>query len=210
VEEMKERLALGGAIAAALAASLCCVGPLLFVLLGLGAFSAAAAFEVARPYLLGAAALFLVFGFYRTYFRGSEACAPGGSCPTKTINRASRAGLWLAAAAVLAFALSPYYAGALARRLSPANTAAATQGAPSRAAVLRPATDRATFKVSGMTCAGCESTVSLALEKSPGVSRVEVSYERGEAIAEYDPGATTPEKLRDVISQAGYPAEVAR
>ncbi len=207
---MKERLALGGAVAAALAASLCCVGPLLFVLLGLGAFSAATAFEAARPYLLGAAALFLAFGFYRTYFRRPEVCAPGGSCSTMPVNRAGRIGLWLAAGAVLAFALSPYYAGALARRLSPANAATATPGAPPREAARQPASARATFKVSGMTCAGCEAAISLALEKVPGVSRVEASYERGEAVVEYDPHATTPEKLRDVISQAGYSAEVAR
>ncbi len=53
----EERLAIGGAVIAALAASLCCLGPLLFLVLGLGVFSAAAVFEAAPPYLIGAAVL---------------------------------------------------------------------------------------------------------------------------------------------------------
>lgn len=107
----EERLASGGAILAAFAASLCCIAPLLFVVLGLGAFGAASFFDTARPYLLGAAVLCLAFGFYRAYFRRAEACAPDGTCVAKPVNRASRIILWMASAAVIAFALSPYYAG---------------------------------------------------------------------------------------------------
>lgn len=200
-----ERLASGGAVLAAFIASLCCIGPLLFVVLGLGSFGAATAFEPARPYLLGAAVLFLAFGFYRAYFRreaASSPCEPGEACATRPAGRASRAALWVAAIAVLAFALSPYYAGPLARRLS------AKTVTPSSAP--QPATVRSTFKVSGMTCAGCEVTIRLALEKTAGVRSAEVSYDRGEAVVEYDPATTTPEKLRDAISETGYPAELKK
>lgn len=201
-----EKLAAGGAVLAAVGASLCCVGPLLFVALGLGAFGASAVFEAARPYLLGAAALFLAYGFYRAYFRRTGACAPGSACAVKPVGRAGRAGLWLAAAAVLAFALSPYYAGALARRVAskPEGLEAAAPAAP------RPAPARAEFRVGGMTCAGCEETIKLALEQAPGVRRAGVSYDQGEAVVEFDPDATSPEVLRDVISRAGYPAELKR
>jgi mercuric ion transport protein len=198
-----ERLASGGAVLAAAAASLCCVGPLVFVLFGLGTFGAAAVLEPARPYLLAAAGAFLAFGFYQVYFRrrAAPSCAPGDACVTKPVSRSSHIMLWMASAAVLAFALSPYYAGPLARRLTarPAAPASATQSAA-----------RATFKVSGMTCAGCEATIKLALEKTPGVRGAEVSYDRGEAAVEYDPAATTPEKLRDAINETGYKAELKR
>lgn len=200
---MREKLVTGGAVAAAAAASLCCVGPLVFVLLGLGSFGAVAALGTARSYLMGAAALLLAFGFYRAYIRREAGCAPGEACATKPVGRASRASLWVAAAAVIAFALSPYYAGALAERVAPAQTETA-------AAFQAPAAASARFKVSGMTCAGCETTIKLALEKTPGVRSSEVSYDRGEAVVEYDPGRTTPEKLRDAISATGYPAEAAK
>lgn len=88
----KERWAMGSAVLTAFAASLCCVGPLLFVVLGLGAFSAASIFESMRPWLLGVTAVFLAVGFYRTYFKREQACAPGEACAAKPVNRAGRAG----------------------------------------------------------------------------------------------------------------------
>src|SRR5260370_25733502 len=101
-EEMREeRLAIGGASITAFVASLCCIGPLLFVVLGLGAFGAAAAFETARPYLIGLAVLILAFGFYRAYFRRTETCARGEACATKPVNNASRPRLWTRSIAVL-------------------------------------------------------------------------------------------------------------
>ncbi len=107
----KENIVLGGSIFAALGASLCCVGPVLFALLGLGAFGASSVFTSLRPYLLAVAVLAIAFGFYRAYFR-REACAPGEACATGSVSKASRALLWVAAVSVLAFALSPYGSGA--------------------------------------------------------------------------------------------------
>lgn len=199
---MKERLATGGAVAAAAAASLCCIGPLVFVALGLGAFGASAVFESLRPYLLGAAVLLLAFGFYRAYFwRTVAACAPDEACATRPAGRATRAALWVAAFSVIAFALSPYYAGALTRRLSAKSTPpAATQ----------PSTARASFIVTGMTCAGCEETIKLALQQTPGVRAAEVSYDRGEAVVEYDPSVTDITEIRKAIDETGYTCEIKR
>lgn len=201
----KENVAVGGAVLTALGASLCCVGPILALTFGVGAFGAAAVFAPARPYLLAAAALGLAFGFYRLYFRREAPCAPGEGCATKPAGRTARLSLWIAAAAVLVFALSPYYVGTLARHLS-----ANGEAADAEPTAARPAAARAAFKVTGMTCAGCEATIKLALEQTAGVKSAEVSYDRGEAVAEYDPNVTTPEKLGKVISDAGYPAEIAR
>jgi copper chaperone CopZ len=197
-------------VAAALAASACCVGPLLFVFLGLGAFGAAAALESARPYLLSAAVLLLAFGFYRTYFRRAEACAPGEHCSTPAVSRISRVSLWLATAAVVAFAFSPYYVGALADCLRPARQLEAERAATRQTSPAEAAPARATFKVTGMTCASCETTIRLALERTPGVHSTAVSFVRGEAVVEYDPGTVTPEKLRDAINETGYKADFAR
>lgn len=207
----KERWAMGGAVLAAFAASLCCVGPLLFVVLGLGAFSAASVFESMRPWLLGVTAVFLAIGFYRAYFKRETACAPGEACATKPANRAGRAGLWIASVLVLAFALSPYYIGSLAARLTTrAATTAATTDAQKSQAAASAETTRATFAVEGMTCASCETTLRLALERTPGVQRAEASYKNGEAVVEYDATLTTPDKLRAAIDETGYKVTVVR
>lgn len=201
----KENIAVGGAVATALGASLCCIGPLLFVAFGVGAFGAAAVFASARPYLLAAAVLALAFGYFRIYFR-REACVPGEACATKPVSRAARLSLWLASVAVLVFALSPYYVGTLARYLA---TIKKDASAESRAAV-QPAIAQETFKVSGMTCAGCETTIKLALEQTPGVRRADVSYDRGEAVVEYDSNAANTEKLRAAINETGYTCELPK
>jgi mercuric ion transport protein len=109
---MKEKsLTIGGALIAVIAASLCCVGPVLFALLGHGAFGAASLFEAARPYLPGGALLLLSVGFYWTYFRREPACRPGEACAKRPVNRLGQAGLWITSVAVLAFALAPYTSG---------------------------------------------------------------------------------------------------
>ena len=201
----KENVAVGGAVLTALGASLCCIGPILALVFGVGAFGAATIFASARPYLMVAAVLALAFGFYRIYFR-REACAHGEECATKPASRAMRLSLWIAAVAVLVFALSPYYVGTLARHLS-ANREAA--GAESTAAA-QPATAQEIFKVSGMTCAGCETTIRLALEQTAGVRRVEVSYDRGEAVVEYNSNVTNSDKLCVAINETGYTCKLPK
>lgn len=198
-----EKLTTFGAVFAAFAASLCCIMPLVFVVFGLGAFGAAAAFETVRPYFLATAALLLAFGFYRAYFRREEVCASDAECATKPVNRISRAGLWFASLAVMAFALAPYYAGTLAHRvITPSMQASNIDSMPIVA--------QANFKIKGMTCAGCATTIKLTLEKTAGVRCAEVSYERAEAIVDYDPKIITPEEIREAINQSGFKAEIVR
>ncbi len=204
---MKDKVALGGSVAAAIAASLCCIGPLLAVLLGVGTFSAAAVFAVIRPYLLGVAGLLLAIGFYRAYFRRQE-CAPGETCATKPINRASRAGLWIVSALVLAFALSPYYLGYITARITQARQPAPTM--PATLAITdgssQAGLEKITVRVEGMTCTSCEDHIREALKQPPGVRAIEVSYKRGDARIEYDPKQIKPEQIRRAIDATGYKA----
>ncbi|MGH9939633.1 MAG: mercuric transporter MerT family protein [Blastocatellia bacterium] len=194
----EERLALGGAVLAAFTSSVCCIGPLLAVALGVGAFGAAAALQSARPYMLVGASAFLAFGFYRAYFRRQPECAPGDACVTMPADRTSRAALWMSSALVLAFALWPYYAGSLLR------------GTDTNVTLSEAKIERATFRVTGMTCGGCEPTIKLVLDNTAGVKSATVSYDRSEAVVDYDPKVTTKEKLRDIINETGYAAEILK
>jgi len=107
----------------------------------------------------------------------------------------------MASVAVLIFALSPYYVGTLARHLSPGREVAESP---------QSVTARETFKVSGMTCAGCETTIKLALEQTPGVRTAEVSYDRGEAVVEYDSSVANTDKLCAAINETGYTCELPK
>lgn len=200
----EEKILTGGAIVAAIAASLCCIGPLLFAVLGLGAFGAASVFEAGRPFLLAFAVLALAFGFYRSYF-SKESCAPGDACATKPVNRFNRMFLWLASFAVLAFALSPYYAGALATGFSKPQAAVEQSNLPVNQiqSSVPVANEEATttLKIKGMTCASCGTTIQLVLEKVPGVHSAAASYERNEVVVKYDSSQVTPEQLAQAVSE---------
>jgi Cu+-exporting ATPase len=59
-----------------------------------------------------------------------------------------------------------------------------------------------------MTCAACSGRVQRALERSPGVQGANVNLMTGAATVEFDPAATSPERLVETIRGTGYGAEV--
>jgi copper chaperone len=62
----------------------------------------------------------------------------------------------------------------------------------------------ATFRIEGMHCDGCASTVKTLVEKEPGVKAAAVSFEDGEARILYDPQATDEDRLAAAIRKPGY------
>jgi mercuric ion transport protein len=101
---------LAGAVAAAVGASACCLGP--FLLLALGAGGAwignLTAMERYRPYWMAATLLFLGLAFARTYRKPKEdACESGSSC-TPEAGRRNKVLLWIVTALVLGLLALPY------------------------------------------------------------------------------------------------------
>lgn len=81
------------------------------------------------------------------------------------------------------------------------------------AAVVAPvwaATQTVTLSVPGMTCAACPITVKKALSKVEGVSQVDVSFEKREAVVTFDDAKTSVQKLTKATEDAGYPSSVKR
>lgn len=68
--------------------------------------------------------------------------------------------------------------------------------------------ERVVIAVEGMHCGGCASGVKAMLKRTEGVISADVSYERKEAVVEYDPDRTTPEKIVEAINNMGYKASV--
>ena len=103
------RLLSGGAIASAVAASICCFGPLALALLGLGGGALLLKLEPFRPYSLAAATLFLGAAFYLAYHRRpEEECAPGSACAPSPSRKRQRIAVWIVAAVVALAAAFPY------------------------------------------------------------------------------------------------------
>jgi mercuric ion binding protein len=63
-----------------------------------------------------------------------------------------------------------------------------------------------TLSVPGMTCAACPITVKKALSKVEGVSKIDVSFDKREAIVTFDDIKTDALALTTATGDAGYPS----
>jgi P-type Cu+ transporter len=68
--------------------------------------------------------------------------------------------------------------------------------------------DSATIDITGMTCAACSARVERALKQSPGVSEAHVNLMTASATVGFDPAATSPRQLAEVVRSTGYGAEL--
>lgn len=87
-----------GAIASAVAASACCIGPLMFASLGVGGAGLLVAFEPYRPFFTLATLGLLAIGFYQTYGHPSARDIDDCGCEMPRARVAGRRLLWVATA----------------------------------------------------------------------------------------------------------------
>lgn len=80
---------------------------------------------------------------------------------------------------------------------------ASTQ-APAQAPAQVTAPKTVTLAVKGMTCGGCVLGTRKVLTRLPGVSKADVSYEKGTAVVTYDPRKVTVEQMIAAIKTLGY------
>jgi copper chaperone CopZ len=201
-EKDKTRLALIGAVLAAVAASLCCLLPFIAAGLGIAGLAASAAFERWRPSLLMITFGLLVLGFYLAYRPGRrEACDTGSLCARKPIRRWNRAMLWLAALVVVLFAGFPYYAGWF--------VGAAKTNHLQTGPLLTTRAAHVVLKIEGMDCPACAAGLQNNLRQTRGVLRADVSFQDRQASIDYDPAKVDPAHLVQVFSDAGFKAALS-
>lgn len=70
------------------------------------------------------------------------------------------------------------------------------------------ATRVATLSIPTMNCPVCPITIREALSKVAGVSRIEVSLEKKQAVVTYDDAKTSVGALTHATANAGFPATV--
>jgi copper chaperone CopZ len=179
----------GGAVVSAALASMCCILPLGFGVLGLSTTVVAAFFENLRPWFLTLAALLLGVGFYFALRRPVE----GEVCSTdsSSLSKLAKPALWIPTIAVLALALFPSISGIAA---GDNEELAATT-----------ASEVVVLKIEGMTCESCVPGVRTALLDVPGVIDAAISYEQKNAQVRVR-SERSPETsaLLAAIEKAGY------
>ena len=203
-----ETVTIVGTVLSAIMASACCWLPLVLLAVGVSGAGIAATLEAYRPIFMVVTFGFLGAAFYLTY-RPKKSASGQGCCATEraeekdccSTNNARRFNmmsmnkimLWGVTVAAFAFLLFPSYVGTL-------------FGTGGQATVTEDM-HRSVFKIEGMTCDGCATTVSQAISQVHGVLAVDVSYEQKQAVV----GTNAPVQssaIEDALRKAGYKGEL--
>jgi copper chaperone CopZ len=175
-----------GAVAAAIAASACCLVPAVLAVVGVSGVGFAASLAPYRVYFLVATGVALAAGFWFAYRPQKDACG----CEAPRSRRAARVGLWIAAVVSVAAAAYPLVVG---------GNATAGSGGVARATLH--------LRVSGMDCKPCAKTIAARLDEVPGVVSATVDYDKAAANDGRDGLASA---AIAAVSDLGFRAEIQR
>ena len=103
---------LAGGVLAAAGASLCCLGPLVLLGLGIGGawIGTLTAFDSLRPAFIGVALVFLGLAFRQVYLAPKK-CLPDTACAEPRASRRQKVAFWVGAFFILSLLASPMLAG---------------------------------------------------------------------------------------------------
>jgi len=184
---------IGTGILTAIAASLCCITPVLAVLGGVSGFASAFSWlDPLRPYLIGVTVLVLGFAWYQKLkpVQEIDCDCDEDVQPSFWQGKTFLAIVTVITALLLAF---PYYSGVF----FPNNTKTIIIQEHNIA--------NANLSIEGMTCTGCENSVTYALNEQKGVIEAISSYKEGSANVKFDTSKVSVADLSKAITDAtGY------
>lgn len=95
-------------VLAAIGASVCCVGPLVLLALGIGGtwVGSLTAMELYRPFFVGLTLLFLGLAFHKLYL-APQVCTPGTLCTDPRTIKRQRLAFWIVAVLLLGLLAVP-------------------------------------------------------------------------------------------------------
>jgi mercuric ion transport protein len=187
---MKAKLA---GILAAILGSICCVGPLLLVAIGVG--SGAVFVGRYHWFFLIAGAVVLSWAWAK-YLREKTIC----DCEHKPM-KGGQSGIFTLLIATL---LVLGFAGLNISRYVFANPSVAAPAQTQLANGL----NRVVVSVKGLSCVACEIPVRHALRQIDGVKSVNVNAATKTATVDYEPAKVNPEQLVATINSTGYHASL--
>lgn len=177
---------------AAIAASSCCIPPVIALIAGVGgSASALSCMEPFRPYLIGLAVIAIGYAWY-TYLKPKKAddCCEVDAKPKWYQTKGFLIGITLFAVVSIAF---PYYSSIF----YPDNKKEVVVVSQSDIQTVN-------FDVKGMTCTSCEEHVKHAVNELEGIVNVAASYENANAEVEFDNTKTSKEDIEKAINSTGY------
>ncbi len=186
---------LGAGVVSAIAASLCCITPVLALISGAsGIASAFSWLEPARPFLIGITVLVLGFAWYQKLKpRTPEEIHCACEEDEKTPFMQTKAFLGIVTVFAILMMAFPYYGHLLYPKTDKQVVVVSSDNL-----------EEVVFNVSGMTCAGCEEHVKHAVGELPGIIAVSANSNEGIAKVKFDRSAVNKKSIVDAINKTGY------
>ena len=184
---------IGAGLLTAIAASLCCITPVLALIAGTsGLASTFTWLEPLRPYFIGLTILVLGFAWHQKLKPKKQIdCNCDTEEKPKFIHSKKFLGIINAFAIVmLAF---PYFSSIFYPKTE-----------KQIIVVDKSNIQKVEFSISGMTCASCEEHVYHEVNKLKGIISSNASYEKSNAIVEFDNSKTNITEIEKAIKSTGY------
>lgn len=110
MDDKAQKVTLLGSIIAAIVASACCVGPVIFALLGVSSAGLLSKMEPYRPILSVLTLGLLGIAFYFSYRKKpAEECEEGSYCANPKSDKWNKRILWMATIFIIGFLTFPYW-----------------------------------------------------------------------------------------------------
>jgi len=191
----EEHLA-GTSILTAIAASLCCLTPVLALMAGTSSLASTFSWlEPLRPYLISVTVVILAYAWYQKLKQRSAVDCHCETNPKPNFMQ-TKTFLGLITAFTLLMLTLPNYAKVF-------------YATPKKLAVQsilqdKTKTQTAEFKITGMTCEACTLHVAKEVNKVAGILDLQVSYAQANAVVKFDKSKTTLQEVQKAIKLTGY------
>lgn len=185
----------GMGILSAVAASLCCITPVLALFAGTTSMASSFSWiEPFRPYLIALTIVVLAFAWYQK-LKSNTKEKIDCTCEEDEKEPFMQSKIFLGIVTLFSIVMLafPYYAD-----IFYPNT--------KKEVVIVNASNIKTveFDIVGMTCSSCAETVNFEVNKLEGIINSNASYENSNAIIEFDISKTTKEEIERAINSTGY------
>ena len=185
---------IGGGVFSAIAASLCCIMPVIALLAGTSSIAASFSWiEPARPFLICISILVLLLAWYQK-LKPSKTIDIDCNCETsKTSFMQSKTFLAIITVFAILMMSFPLYAKMFSK--------------PKFQAIITATADNiqeVKFNMQGMSCEGCELEVNNELSKVPGVLAYKTSYPAKSSMVTFDKSKVDIPTITNAITRTGY------
>lgn len=184
---------IGAGLLTAIAASSCCIVPVLALFAGINGFASTIVWlEPFRPYFIGFAILVIGFAWYQKLKPQKQTDC---DCETDKKPKFFQSKFFLAIVTVFTclMLLFPLYAHVFYPKTEKQIIEARTENVKT-----------AEFSISGMTCSGCEEHINQELNKLLGIIKTTASYNNRNVIVEFDSSKTNIGEIEKAINGTGY------